>query len=491
MAALDLRGFNSGDVNFSGLDRIAATGQRNKEFAERQAERKQTQQDKEDATLASNTKFLQNTFDPKQHLTGTLYDPVTTQLMSKAYGQALQLAQQKVPLDQILMSTQPLVNKLNDYQQKASMYNANWKQYEEANKNVKGINLDALKREADKQNFYDTDPNTGIQTLNVDKAKPDFNYGDVIKNSDNPDVFNNESMNDFVKNSGHTVTDQMIKTRDARGVVHSVTADITKPSYMQPETDAQGVVTGFVPKYRQATEGDSHLLHTFKDDNGNDVQAPIRMVTDDVWDNLPAPIMAKVLQETRGLIKDHKGININSPQAEFLAKSIAYDELKNNSKDYSTIKTKDVAMQPLPPRLTVNVGGNTQPQIVNLYDDVDKIVSAPKQNKFQVTGINQLPATAQRTVLEMAKNSENDKNLTNADFYLKKDTDGNINVWRKTADIKNDYIVVPLDPISLNIPVNQNVAKVGTGKTKPETINKVIDTGKGKSTGKWDKYKVK
>lgn len=485
MPNLDLRGFNSGAVDFSGLYKTGDDMFRNKQLEERKEERLQKQKDDDAATLASNAKFLQNTFDPKQHLTGSLYDPVTTKLMGDAYSQALTLAQQKVPLDQILMATQPLVSQINDYTQKATMYTAKKKEFLDQMKNVKGYDSKALSDQMDKEAFYDQDEN-GQLKLNVDKADPTQNYG-LKAIQDHPELVTNSSgLEDIVKTYKPSTFIGRVKRTNAKGGYEMRKTKVVAPAWTT--IDDQGDV---VPKFQIAKDGDNVITHEFTDENGKKSTEPVRLLDDKVFHSLLSSDegMATADWLKGELKKAGVSTDLNSTQANHAARAILYTELKNRTPvQYDDIE--DTKANPIP-KVSVSVNNAAaQPQTVNLYGSVDDIVSAPKKNKYQATGINQLPSSAQKVILEIGKNSENDKNLTNADFYLDKSADGTINLWRKTDNIKKDYIVAPIDPLSLNVPANIEVLKTQSNKGKVEAMKKV-DLSISNKTSPDQKFNIK
>lgn len=482
MANLDLRGFNSGDVDFSGLYKVGDDLRYNKQLQERKDERLQEQKDKDEATLASNAKFLQNTFDPKQHLTGSLYDPVTTQLMSKAYGQALQLAQQKVPLDQILMATQPLVNKINDYTQKATMYTANKKEFLDQMKGVKGYDAKALSDEMDKAAFYDQDPATGQLTLNVDKADPTNNYGlDVIKNS--PDkVTNSSGLEDMVKTYKPSTFIDRVKRTNAKGGYEMRKTKVVAPAWTT--IDDNGDV---VPKFQIAKDGDNVITHPFVDDKGNVKNEPVRLLDNATFHSLLSSDegMATADWLKGELKKAGVSTDLNSTQANHAARAILYTELKNRTPiQYDDIE--DTKANPIP-RINVNVNNGNQPQkVIDLYNGdennvgLKQIVFGDKAKGFEYTRFSKAPISVQTTLMKIARDQTDDKSLSNKNVYFKPNEDGDVELMQIVGDSPNskkDISIFTVDPITLNTPVNTNVTKVGTGKSKVGAINEVIGTG--------------
>lgn len=478
--ALNLQGFVTDPNNFSGLYKTGDDLLRNKQVNEQKAERQQTEQDKLDARKTATSSYLQDYLNPKHFLTGTNYDPVVTSGVSGILQKAMQLASKGVDAPDITNAIAPDVADLSKATEGIKSIQKQMEDSTAMIKDVKGIDRQKYQTEFKKAAFYN--PDGSMKDLST--VDPNQNYGDqVLKNAD---VFNNEGINDFVKNSGHTVNDQVVKTRDSKGRVILSKADITKPNFMVSDTDAQGVHKEFVPKYDVATEGDAALDHAFKDETGNDVKAPVRMVTDDVWNSLPNSAKGYILQETRKLIKDHPDISIGSTQAEHLGKAIAYDELKNNSKDYSTIKRTDVDLRPLPPRVGVNIYNNTQPPTVDLYNG-DKNIKGLKQivdeeaAKGQpFTQLNMVPSLAWPTLQKMGAEASGNKNFNVSSGYIIKEPDGSLTLRAK----KTGQSLGVIDASLLNVAGNQQVMKLAGSPAKNAAATK-INLG-AKQVGKFD-----
>ncbi len=496
---LDLNGFVTPEQNYGGLYKLSDTLQKNNYLKQAEADRQERLANQAEAKRNATATYLQGYLNPKHFLTGTNYDPVITTGVSGILQKAMSLASQGIDAPTITMAINPDVADLSKASQNIQAIDA---QRDESVKNlskIKGIDPDKYNQAFRDAAFYTTDAN-GKKTLN-DMSTLDANKDIATGVLNNGDIYTNEGISDYLKNSKPTTVDFNNRVRDANGTVHQVKGTQTSPSFMISDQDANGVHQGFVPKYETATEGDAALLHTFKDDTGNEVKAPVRMVTDDIWQNLPSAGKGYIMQEVRGLIKDHPEIKLSSPQAEHLGKAILYDELKNSPDNYSTFKRTDVNLQPLPPRITINNGSaNQQPKTIDLYNGdennvgLNQVVDAAIQKSKSInpkaipyTRFNEVPQQVQSTLIKQARDLSGDKGLNNANLYFYKDADtGDINLYQITGEhpnLKNDTQIMTVDPLTLNVPANTNVAKVGTGKTKPETINKVIETGKHPTNG--------
>lgn len=463
---LDLSGFVSKPNDFSGLYKISDDLRQNKQLAERKAERQQQEADRQDARKTATSSYLQYYLNPKHFLTGTNYDPVVTTGVSKILQKGMQLASKGVNAADITNALAPDVADLSKATEGIKALEKQRTGHEALLKNVKGIDTEKYNQEFKKAAYYN--PDGSMKDLST--VDPSINYSDqVLKNSD---VFNNEGVDDFVSKSGKNTTYENLKTIGSKGNMRQTKAEVTMPTFMQREEDpVTGIHKGFVPKYDTATDEDSHLLHTFKDDTGNEVKAPVRMVTDEVFSSLPPVVLSKIRQDVRSLIKGRPDISINSPQAEHLAKAIAYDELKNSGKQYSTLKETQVIKDTPVPKVGVNIYNNMQPPTVDLYagkGGVKEIVESDQGKGYDYTRFNKLPAAAQTELLKIARDAAGDKSLDFSDIRIKGDGDGTINMV-----IGKKGYTIPIDPMSLNVPANAAIFKLDGTKGKAAALNKV------------------
>lgn len=504
MGPLNLEGWVTPEQEFGGLYKISDDLRYNRQLEERKAEREQHLKDREDARRNSLTGLLREYTNPKDYLSGTVQDPHITQGVAKILQTGVDLINQNKGLDGgMLMSVlAPMVNKLSTESQNLKTIRAKKDEILANAKSVKGIDIDKLSSAYDDAFAYNTDAN-GNKKLKDDLSTidPTGNYGDKALQSD---VFTNEGLNDFVKTAGHTVLDQNIKTRDAKGRVHEVKVDITKPNFMVQDNDEQGVFKEFVPDFDVATEGDAALIHTFKDDKGNEVKAPVRVVKDYVWNNLPKTSKGYILQEVRGILKNHPEIPIGSQQAENLGKAIAYDELKDNAKDWSTMKRTDVNLQPLPPRVSVTVNNKNadEENINNLYGRIEKQVDNDIEGgtakgispETRYTRVNALDADAISLVTKIAKEANPKAEFNIKNLFLHRDVDGRVKIYRTSDEkgkkpiIAEEYEIGALSRVGTNFKVQPGVAEKRGVVKKGESNTKNLKTISKKSTGKWDKY---
>jgi hypothetical protein len=322
----DTSGFVLPENNFGGLYKIAGDLR-----AENQ--RKALAQQKAEQQKIVGEKYIGNQFGKDNLYTGTPFDPVHTAMISNAKNQAYEMFDKGADLGDVQLAISPLIDQAAKYSTFAKDYATQKKAVLQQVSGMKGIDKDKLSAEMDNQAF----PKDANGNPDISKFDPNTNYADQALRTGN--VYTNDAISGMVAKSGKNVLDNNVKTVGADGRTVQTKLDMTVPNFMQPETDARGRVIGLVPKYQVATDEDNALVHNF----GEQGDHPVRMVTQDVFDAMPPVAKAYILQETKSaLAKSGANVTIDSPQAETLAKAIAYDELKNSTKGYSTLKTTSV-----------------------------------------------------------------------------------------------------------------------------------------------------
>lgn len=325
---LDLHGFTAPVDQYGGLYQVASD--MNKRNAERQAAK-----DKAAANQASMAKFLVDYTNPKDHLTGTLYDPIITKGYSDILQEGTKLIQSNPSLttDMLLTALAPLVGKLSEYSEKAKTINDNIKL------GLQGIGensgYDKLKLEAMAKKKAFLDDNGQIKDLQT--IDPTINY--VIQTvKDNPfDVTNNKGIDEWLKNENRVINSTKVKNENDRGGYELKNVKTNAYSWAVPDVNGMGVNDRtFVPAFNEAMDNGKKLMHDFPNGNGGVVTAPVRMVQEPLFKrimgNSPGTadwVRGQVLQHIKDY-KDENGnpIDINSPQANNMARAILYDELK-------------------------------------------------------------------------------------------------------------------------------------------------------------------
>lgn len=344
--ALNLDGFVTPEQKMEGLYRATDTLERRRYREDQLAQQKEGKR-------ASSLNFLNSYLDKKDYFTATPHDPELVNRLDKLLTEGATLANQGADGNTIKMALSPGVSKLNEYYTKAKLISEQKKQTINHLKLIPGIDVDKFSNEFDNAAFYDTDPKTGERKVkDISTVDPTLMYGDqVLKQAD---VFNNKGIDDFVAKSGKEKRVEDIYRYNKTGGLRRTKAEMVAPSYMTSDKDKQGVHTGFVPDYEIATDENQPILHKFKGESG-EVEAPVRMVTKEFFSSLPDNAKGYILQETRKHAKENR-IEVSSQQSEMFARALAYDELKQSAKNYSTVNELSVIDKPSPQEIRINLG---------------------------------------------------------------------------------------------------------------------------------------
>lgn len=481
---LNLDGFITPTDNFAGLYNLSDTLQNKNALDSANADRAQRESDRLKAQQNAQSEFFTNELNKKNNLTGSLYDNNISSLLGNALQQAQKLSSQGAQTSDIQMAIQPLLDQVNTYQSKAKMYDANKKAFIESMKGVNGYDLNKITQLADQKAFYDIDPKTKQPVLNVDKVDPSHNYyADVV--AENPNlVTNSSSIPTLIKSITPDVNKWTINRTNSYGGSEKRSSSVTAPYYIKPDKNGD-----LAPVYEYAKDGDK--LHL--DDNGQPVKVLPRKIFYDLLNTKEGMGVADWL---KGQLKQAgDATDFNNANSELLARHLLWQQLNDRTPTH-VIDVDNQKDNPI--HYSTNIYTNMQPQTIDLYNGdannvglkqvIDSDIAKVKYKdptKIPYTGFNEVPQPIQTTLIKQARDITGDKELNNANLYFHKADNGDINLMQITGDKPNlpkDVSLMTVDPLTLNIPANQNVAKVGTGKTKPETINKVINTGQTKKT---------
>jgi len=332
----------------------------------------------------------------------------------------------------------------------------------------KGIDQLKFSSEFDDEVFMETDPKTGVKKMReLSTVDPSQNYADAVLK--NRDIYTSEGFDEYVAKAGKNTSLEDVSVYGKDKSMRRTKAEMTAPSFMISDKDERGAHVDFVPKYEIATDGDNVVMGEFMGQDGAKTKAPVRMVTNEVFNDLPVSAKAFLRQEVRRLAKE-KGVDLNAAQSENLAKAIAYDELKNSGKQYSTLKEVQVQKAAPAPRVTVNVGGSGSGSGVNVRDIYTNIKRKTSSNKDKVANLNGLSSTEQSIVLKQARDLLADNDISQEDIYVLEASDGKLHIMKAT----NPRVMTPsidedlgeLDYESANLPAQPSV------KERREVIKK-------------------
>ena len=477
--SLNLDGWVTPEQSFKGLYELG-------DKMERRNEKAEFRKQQDAARKSASDKYFTNYLDPKDRFTGTMLDPIKNELLGSALKQAYELSSKGANDNEILAAIQPLVYKVNQYEQVAKASQQKKKEALDVIKNQKGFDLNKFNKEWDDVAFLEDDAETGEKRMkDLNQFNPDAIADKVLKERD---IYNNEGFDEYVAKSGKNTVSEDVSIYNRDRSMRRTKVDVTKPAFMISDVDERGAHVGFVPKFELATDGENVLLHKFLGDDGKETEAPVRIVTDDVFNDQTNTNKAYLRQEARRFAKMNN-IPLNSPQVENFAKALAYDELKNSGKQYSSMKEIQVQKAAPAPitRITVNNNSGGNDPINDVYKDIDDVVNntaeriSEKYSGQTVNGgktptpatlVNDLNVDGINQIVKVVKDAGHDK-LSADDLFLHKKDDGRISIYRKTDEgelkISKTYEVGILPRVGTNIGRQANVkgkaAVVAQGNT--------------------------
>ena len=357
--AVDVSRFVTPEQDFAGIYKVTDTLDTQKQRQLAQAEQERKDDEVKRGKTAASMRFFTNYLDPKDRYTGTYYDPKMNEYLGEALSQAYELAGKGAGEAEILTAISPLVNKANDYQQKAKVYSENKKQLLTSLKGQKGYNTEALSNLLDKELFEGADidkvdPFDLVNPLNRIFEK----YGDQITND--------EAIDDLVKGLPKSKITTDVVTYNSLGGRQRSKAMVDMPNlFIQEEEDG---VSKFVPKYDKATDAGEDIVADFVNEKGQTVKAPVRLLEEgafnDIINSNPAvkhrveALVNRAIQSGKYTDATGKPITLDSPQARNLGRALMYDMLKQKARVESNVlqETKPAQVRNI---TNVNVGGGS------------------------------------------------------------------------------------------------------------------------------------
>jgi hypothetical protein len=365
---MDLQGFSTPQQGYEGLFKLG-DDLRQKKYAEEQRDYQPSQAlaGRKDA----NDKYFTNLLNPKDYLTGTHYDPNTIKLLQDATQQAYELSSKGADMNQITMAIAPLVGKVADYSSKAKMYQAQKKQILEKFKGKAGYDMEAIDRILDEETFYRTDPKTGERVFDVDAADPSLRSPmERILTSRLHEITNNKAFSAWGEKSTVALYDDEVGDVDRLGNKTKTKLKTQRVNWAVPEKKADGS-WGFVPKYDVAADNQIPITHEFTQPDGKKVNAPIRLVDEDVYQQVmrsedgAADYIKGIINSEMKEYRDPNGnpVTPNSPYAQLVARAIIYDELKPLAGAKSIVKTgRDETLSNIQVKINAGVPLYTPPK---------------------------------------------------------------------------------------------------------------------------------
>lgn len=303
-------------------------------------------QDRQETRRNQSAAFLNNYLDQKDYLSGTAYDPVIIGGLHTAMQHGAFLASKGVDTPTIMMALGPMVNRLNDYSNRAKGVS---KQVDDTIKlmqqnGYKGYDYAKIKDYALNNAFYDTD-DKGNKTLNPDKADINTNWVQEAIRQNAGDVTTSAGLDAYAKESPINKTSTEIFQYSPTGTRTRNKVHLIGQSYLVPEVDKNGVTTGLVPRHDVALEQGNPIEHWTTDSNGKPVKSHVRLLDEGEFEKM-VDKRPDVADHIRSLVERHlseyeaqnsEKIPIDSYKAKLVARAIGYDEL--NKRKSSTIES--------------------------------------------------------------------------------------------------------------------------------------------------------
>ena len=496
--AIDLKGWGwvTPPQNYNAVYNLSDNIRKEKQGEQERAEKMQAQN-------ASMSKFLTNYLDPKDQLSGSPYDPVISKGFSDILQEGISLMNQNkgMTTDMLLMALSPKVGKLSEYAQKAKIIKQNIdKRIGEIGENS-GYDKAKLGQLAREGAFYDE--NGVLKPLETVDPSVDYVKETVAKRP--YDVTTNRGIDEWMTNLDKNINTTDVVTVSPLGGRKRTKVKVTAPAGFIPEVDESGVATKkFVPQFENAFDNGEPIIHEFEDASGKKTKAQVRLLDKGLFNrimsNSPATadwIRGQVMQQGKEF-KDANGkpVDINSPQAEMVARAILYDELKSRNAG-----SMEEIVETKAPQITNNIGnrgsGNGQDVVMrDVYKELDKKLSAGsdlfrsgEKEKMGLTyrlPLNELSATAQKILIGYANNITGRDDLAQDQLYVRRDKDGSVNIVFAKGD-QAGTVIAPIDFADVNIPANVGVKSktkvVSEGNKKGMPI-KSLSPNENKRSGK-------
>lgn len=228
MPGLDLSGFNVPEQQFGGLSKAADRLEQNRREDERQ-------QREQEGRTAATSKFLTDYLDPKDHLTGTNYDPQIVSGFQDILQKAQTLASKGANTNDILMAIGPSVSKLNQYSVTAKAINQQIKDSLGKLKAYPGYNPEALETEAKKQAFYGPDG----KMKDISSVDPNQDYVTMAVHNSPELVTSSKGLDDFVNKTPMADYQRTVQTAYG-GRTRNVKIEAKHPFWEDLQKDQKG-----------------------------------------------------------------------------------------------------------------------------------------------------------------------------------------------------------------------------------------------------------
>jgi len=352
------------------------------------------QSDKQDAVArqaegrkSATSKFLADYLDPKDHLTGTAYDPQIVTGFQDVLQEGQKLAAQGASTPDIMMALGPKVSRLNEYSTKAKLINQNIKESISKLKGYAGYNPEALETEAKRAAFYGPDG----KLKDITTVDPETNWvTEVAKN--NPEaITTSKGLDDFVNKtpmadySRNVTTTYAGRSRNVKyEAKHPFWEDLQRDQNGNVAVDQQGNPVGLGVVGSPIVGDDNKPM--INPETGQPYQALDKGYFNAIMQHNP-----DIADYIRGQVNTHfraAGVKQlpaeGSPQWDAMARSVLHDELERRKR--STFRTVDQQKETAP-AIKVDIGGDPEMlKKLQKYEEATKLkgdyyIETPKSGK--------------------------------------------------------------------------------------------------------------
>lgn len=339
--ALDLSGFVTPEQKFEGLYKLGEVI-----GAKKKAEAKAAEETKaEKATMST---MLQKMVDPKDYLSGAPTDPQIVKGFNDVYQQGLELINNNKGMNNAMLSAAlfPQVNKLAQYGTAAKVIKKN---LDESLKNYDKnyYNIPLLKESTLKKVYLKDDGSL----KDIEDIQFDPSTLDNVVSENGAGIVNSRVVSDALSKYGNIQNAATSVTRDKSGRLISETKNVTYKPYEQlnPETGEFEPISEVATDSGAPIKHNGELVKVIPDNIYNDMRMKGGKPFDD-WLNgqVQAHIKeySKQQMPTAGVPPESAQIDINSPQAELIKKSMLHDLLYQNRTSKQITTQKDIQRLP-------------------------------------------------------------------------------------------------------------------------------------------------
>ena len=341
--AVDYSKFIVPEGDFSRLDKLGET------LATQAAAKTKAEQEKKKLSeegLKSTLLELQS----KDFLSNTLADKVIIDGLQKTQNKAYALSSAGYDYNQMKMALSDDVYNLTQKSQAAKNLATQLKANLDANKGVKGIDMNKYSSAMINAAFLNPDGSV------KDEFDPTQNYDEMVKKT--ADIYNpDEAVAEDIKNMAKSVNKYDVQERGADKVLRKTSKNIETAIGFEPYLDKEGVFQGVIPQHTEAPITESSKAVNDYITGQKDSKQPLNLITDDQYARIQSNpvIMGAVNKDTRDFASAIGRIPTQEEITTF-QKAKLFDLYSRSSKAGFKHETVEAKLAPVT-KINVNTGG--------------------------------------------------------------------------------------------------------------------------------------